>query len=69
VVAPRDVVGLHDGIGRDTFEPDGTLARTLRARRRVEVAALPSALQRLQARGFRLVTASELVEATAQVTA
>jgi peptidoglycan/xylan/chitin deacetylase (PgdA/CDA1 family) len=69
VVGPGDVVGLHDGIGRGTFDPDGTLARRLRARRRVELAALPSALQRLQARGIGLVTASELVEATAQATA
>ena len=69
VVGPGDVVGLHDGIGRGTFDPDSTLARRLRARRLVELAALPSALQRLQARGIRLVTATELVEATAQATA
>jgi peptidoglycan-N-acetylglucosamine deacetylase len=68
-VGPGDVVGLHDGIGRGTFDPDSTLARRLRARRLVELAALPTALQRLQARGIRLVTASELVEATAQATA
>lgn len=62
-VGPGDVVGLHDGIGRGTFDPDGALARGLRARRRVELSALPAALQRLQARGIRLVTASELVGA------
>ena len=66
---PGDVVGLHDGIGRGTFDPDGAPARRPRARRRVELAALPSALQRLQARGIRLITASELVEATPQATA
>jgi peptidoglycan-N-acetylglucosamine deacetylase len=64
-VGPGDVVGLHDGIGRGTFDQDGSLARRLRARRRVELAALPSVLQRLEARGIRLVTASELVLATA----
>jgi peptidoglycan/xylan/chitin deacetylase (PgdA/CDA1 family) len=64
-VQPGDVVGLHDGIGRGTFDHDGSLARTLRARREVELAALPSALRRLQARGIRLVSASELVEAAA----
>ncbi len=69
VVRPGDVVGLHDGIGRGTFDPDGALARGLRARRRVELSALPAALQRLQARGIRLVTASELVGAAGRVPA
>jgi peptidoglycan/xylan/chitin deacetylase (PgdA/CDA1 family) len=69
VVGPGDVVGLHDGIGRGTFDQDSTLARRLRARRLVELAALPTALRRLQDRGIRLVSASELVEATAQATA
>jgi peptidoglycan/xylan/chitin deacetylase (PgdA/CDA1 family) len=66
VVGPGDVIGLHDGIGRGTFDTDGNLARHLRARRRVELAALPAALRRLQARGLRLVTASELVGAVAR---
>jgi peptidoglycan/xylan/chitin deacetylase (PgdA/CDA1 family) len=66
VVGPGDVVGLHDGIGRGTFDPDGTVARYLRARRLVELAALPTALRRLQDQGLRLVTASELVAAVAQ---
>jgi peptidoglycan/xylan/chitin deacetylase (PgdA/CDA1 family) len=65
-VGHGDVVGLHDGIGRGTFDPDSPLARGLRARRLVELAALPAVLQRLQARGIRLVTASELVEAATQ---
>lgn len=65
-VGPGDVVGLHDGIGRGTFDPHSALARQLRARRLVELAALPAALQRLQARGVRLVTASELVEVVTQ---
>jgi hypothetical protein len=60
------VVGLHDGIGRGTFDQDGSLGRRLRARRLVELKALPSVLERLQARGIRLVTASELVTATAR---
>jgi peptidoglycan/xylan/chitin deacetylase (PgdA/CDA1 family) len=65
-VGPGDVVGLHDGIGRGSFDPGGMLARRLRARRLVELAALPTALERLRARGIRLVTASELVEAAGQ---
>jgi len=65
-VGHGDVVGLHDGIGRGTFDPDSPLARGLRARRLVELATLPAALRRLQARGIHLVTASELVEAATQ---
>jgi peptidoglycan/xylan/chitin deacetylase (PgdA/CDA1 family) len=61
--ARGDVVALHDGIGRGTFHPAGSTARLLRARRAVEVAALPSALERLMAAGLRLVTVSELLAA------
>jgi peptidoglycan/xylan/chitin deacetylase (PgdA/CDA1 family) len=67
-VGPGDVVCLHDGIGRGSFNPHGALARRLRARRLVELAALPTALRRLQARGIRLVTVSELVERASQAT-
>jgi peptidoglycan/xylan/chitin deacetylase (PgdA/CDA1 family) len=67
-VGPGDVIGLHDGIGRGAFDPDGPLARRLRARRLVELAALPMALRRLQARGIHLVTASTLVEAAGLAT-
>jgi peptidoglycan-N-acetylglucosamine deacetylase len=62
-VEPGDVVGLHDGIGRATFDRGGDHARFLRARRRVEVAALPAAIERLQARDLRLVTVSALLDA------
>jgi peptidoglycan/xylan/chitin deacetylase (PgdA/CDA1 family) len=62
-VAAGDVVVLHDGIGRGTFHPRGALAGFLRARRAVEVAALPAALERLRARGLGLVTASALLVA------
>jgi peptidoglycan/xylan/chitin deacetylase (PgdA/CDA1 family) len=62
-VAPGDVVALHDGIGRGTFHRDGKAGRFLRARRSVEVAALPWALQRILARGIGLVTVSALLAA------
>jgi peptidoglycan/xylan/chitin deacetylase (PgdA/CDA1 family) len=62
-VGPGDVVGLHDGIGRATFDRAGADARFLRARRRVEVAALPAAIERLQARNLRLVGVSALLDA------
>jgi peptidoglycan-N-acetylglucosamine deacetylase len=67
-VRPGDVIGLHDGIGRGTFDPRGPAARRLRSRRLVELAALPVALQRLRARGIRLVAASTLVEAAGLAT-
>jgi peptidoglycan/xylan/chitin deacetylase (PgdA/CDA1 family) len=69
-VGPGDVVALHDGIGRATFDRAGALARYLRARRRVEVAALPAAIEALQAGNLRLVSVSALLDAadaTAQV--
>jgi len=65
-VAPGDVVALHDGIGRGTFHPRGMGAHELRARRLVEVQALPSALERVLSRGLRLVTMSALLAAGEQ---
>jgi peptidoglycan/xylan/chitin deacetylase (PgdA/CDA1 family) len=62
-VAPGDVVALHDGIGRGTFRPRGTGAHQLRARRLVEVEALPAAVERILGRGLRLVTVSALLDA------
>jgi peptidoglycan-N-acetylglucosamine deacetylase len=61
-VGPGDIIGLHDGIGRSTFDRDTARARVLRARRQVELAALPAAIERLLARNLRLVTASALAE-------
>jgi peptidoglycan-N-acetylglucosamine deacetylase len=65
-VARGDVVALHDGIGRGTFYPRGAGAHELRARRLVEVQALPAALERLLGRGLRLVTVSALLAAGEQ---
>jgi peptidoglycan/xylan/chitin deacetylase (PgdA/CDA1 family) len=60
-VAPGDVVALHDGIGRGTFRPTGPGADELRARRLVEIRALPAALEGVLGRGLRLVTVSALL--------
>lgn len=68
-VGPGDVVGLHDGIGRATFDRGGVHAYFLRARRQVEVAALPAAIEGMQARNLRLVTASALLDASASAPA
>ena len=62
-VAPGDVVALHDGVGRGTFHPREGGAQELRARRRVEVQALPAALERMLSRGLHLVTVSALLAA------
>jgi hypothetical protein len=65
-VAPGDVVALHDGIGQGTFHPQGPDAHELRARRLVELQALPAALERVLGRGLRLVTVSALLAAGEQ---
>jgi peptidoglycan-N-acetylglucosamine deacetylase len=65
-VAPGDVVALHDGIGRGTFHPGDRGAHELRARRRVEVQALPAALERILGRGLHLVSVSALLAAGEQ---
>ena len=65
-VTPGDVVALHDGIGRATFHPRGAGAHELRARRLVEIQALPAALERVLGRGLRLGTVSALLAAGEQ---
>lgn len=57
---PGDIVDLHDGIGRGTFEPAGRTAAELMSRREVEVAALPRIIEGIQAKGVRLGTVSDL---------
>lgn len=60
-VEAGDVLGLHDGIGRGTFEPDASFARALADRRELEVRALPSALQQIADRGIGLISANRLL--------
>jgi len=62
-VGPGDIVDLHDGLGRGTFNPGRRFTEDLRVRREVEVEALPGAIEGLLGRGLRLVTLSELVAA------
>jgi peptidoglycan/xylan/chitin deacetylase (PgdA/CDA1 family) len=62
---PGDILALHDGLGHATFKPRSAEARLLTARRDVEIAALPAMLAGLRARGLRVVTVSELLEAGA----
>jgi peptidoglycan/xylan/chitin deacetylase (PgdA/CDA1 family) len=57
---PGDIVCLHDGIGRGTFDGTSDFAAKLRSRRTAETAALGTALEALRAEGFRFVTLTEL---------
>lgn len=60
---PGDIIDLHDGIGRGTFNPTADFTERITARRRVEVQALPAILQKASARGMTLCTVSELIAA------
>jgi peptidoglycan/xylan/chitin deacetylase (PgdA/CDA1 family) len=61
-VQAGDVLGLHDGIGRGTFDPQAAFAVALAERRDLEVRALPAALQQIADRGITLVSANRLLE-------
>jgi len=62
-IGPGDIVDLHDGLGRGTFNPGREFTEELRVRRRVEVEALPGAIEDVLARGIRLGTVSDVVAA------
>jgi peptidoglycan/xylan/chitin deacetylase (PgdA/CDA1 family) len=62
-VGAGDVIDLHDGLGRGTFQPGSALAAGLAARREVEVRALPTALRRIADRGITLTSAGRLLAA------
>jgi peptidoglycan/xylan/chitin deacetylase (PgdA/CDA1 family) len=64
-VQAGDVLDLHDGIGRGTFDPTAQFARDLSARREVETRALPEALRRIADRGVRLTSATDLLARSA----
>ena len=61
-VGAGDVLGLHDGIGRGTFDPQAAFAVALAERRDLETRALPTALQQIADRGITLVSANRLLE-------
>ncbi|MGR7027808.1 polysaccharide deacetylase family protein [Geodermatophilus sp. URMC 62] len=61
-VQAGDVLGLHDGIGRGTFDPQAAFAVALAERRELEVRALPSALRQIADRGITLLSANRLLE-------
>lgn len=57
-----DVVDLHDGIGRGTFNRERDFAQRLIRRRAVEIDALPEIIERASARGLRFTTVSDLMK-------
>ena len=63
-ISPGAILDMHDGIGRGTFNPNGAEAKLLRARRRVEMEALPGILAGAKSRGITFTTASQLVAAS-----
>jgi len=60
-LAPGAIVDLHDGLGRWNQHPHRGEGKALAARREAEIAALPAVLEAARARGYRLVTLSDLV--------
>jgi len=56
-----DIVLLHDGIGRGTFQRDSSSARDLIAARNREIEALPGVIDGVLARGLRPMTVSQLL--------
>lgn len=59
---PGDIIDLHDGIGRGTFNRGSKIADRLRRRRAVEVDALPATIEGLRNNGLQLETVSNLVQ-------
>jgi peptidoglycan/xylan/chitin deacetylase (PgdA/CDA1 family) len=62
-LGPGDIVDLHDGIGRATFNPRSESAQRIRRRREDELSALPRILEGAKSRGLRLKSVSDLMAA------
>lgn len=56
-----DIIDLHDGIGRGTFQREKEFARKLIQRRGVEIDALPRVLEDAGEAGLHFTTVSKLV--------
>ncbi len=64
--SPGAIIGMHDGIGRGTFDPQALFARHLSDQRTQELRALPALLEAGMDAGYRWVTVSELLAAAGQ---
>jgi peptidoglycan-N-acetylglucosamine deacetylase len=62
-IGPGDIVDLHDGLGRGTFNPGEQFTEDLRVRRQVEIEALPGVIEDALDRGLRLGTLADVVAA------
>lgn len=62
---PGAIVLLHDGFIPGSFDVMDEDKETMLRRRQVELAALPVFLEKAMARGFRFVTASQIVDGEA----
>lgn len=62
-IGPGDIVDLHDGLGRGTFNPGRSFTDDLRARRQVELEALPATIEGVLEKGLRFGTVSDVVAA------
>jgi peptidoglycan-N-acetylglucosamine deacetylase len=59
---PGAIIDMHDSIGRGLFLPQkDPIVELLKAKRDIDVAALPAILERGMAAGLRFVTVSELL--------
>lgn len=60
-LGPGDIIDLHDGIGRGTFNRTGQNAARLRRRREVEIQALPRIIAGAKGRELGFNTVSDLL--------
>lgn len=58
---PGDIVMLHDGVGRATFNPRTDRSLRIRSRREVELNAMPEILDRIEQRGLKPLTVTQLM--------
>ena len=65
-IGPGEILLLHDGVGREDLRGRSAEPGPRRARRDVEVRALPAIIERTLERGLRPVTLSELLAAERQ---
>lgn len=66
-IGPGDIVLLHDGIGRGTFNPGHPMEDELFGRRETEVRALPRILEGISAAGLEPCTVQTLLDSEGAV--
>ncbi|HPU39122.1 MAG TPA: polysaccharide deacetylase family protein [Microthrixaceae bacterium] len=67
---PGAIIDMHDSIGRGLFLPqDDPIVKSLKAKRDVDVAAVPAILEQGMAAGLKFVTMSALLESADGVAA